>query len=105
MSDINITNLIETKNIRKYVGIIIDEFDDELILLGNTAIKKLIMSGILSSKINSNDSVINNTILAYIKANFRNTQANIADRYKSVFEENKDFMRSTKEYTEVSSDG
>lgn len=100
MQVIEVTKLIEIKKIRKYVGLTIEEFDDDLIMLGNTAIKKLLLTGILESKITKEDSIIINTILAYVKANFRNTPDDVAERYKSLYEENKNFMRSTKEYTE-----
>ena len=105
MQIIDITSLIEIEQLRKCVGLNISEFDDDLKMLGNTAIKKLQLSGILSSKIVKDDSIIINTILAYVKASFRNTPTDVAERYKLLFEENKNFMRSTKEYTEVIEDG
>lgn len=100
MQVIDITNLIKIEQLRKSVGLNISEFDDDLKMLGNTAIKKLQLSGILTSKIVKEDNIIINTILAYVKASFRNTPSDVAERYKELFEENKNFIRSTKEYTE-----
>jgi len=106
MQVVEVTKLIEISKIRKYVGLTVENFDDDLIMLGNTAIKKLLLTGILESKIVKEDSMIVNTILAYIKANFRNTPNDVAERYKNLYEENKNFMRSTIEYTkEVQLDG
>lgn len=106
MQVVKVTELIEISKMRKYVGLTVEDFDDDLIMLGNTAIKKLLLTGILESKIVKEDSMIVNTILAYIKANFRNTPNDVAERYKNLYEENKNFMRSTIEYTkEVQLDG
>lgn len=99
MSDNNTKGIIDEVTLRKSVGLKIDEFDNELKELELTAIKKLKLSGIQSSKITKDDSYIVTTILAYIKGNFRFTEANLALRFQQVFEENKNFMRSTIEYT------
>ena len=95
----DITSIISIVNLRKSVGLTIDEFDDELKGLGNSAIKKLILSGIHSSRIKENDDYIKQTIVAYIRANYRYTEPNIANENKIIFEENKNFMSSTTEYT------
>lgn len=95
----DITSIISIVNLRKSVGLTIDEFDDELKGLGNSAIKKLILSGIHSSRIKGNDDYIKQTIVAYIRANYRYTEPNIANENKIIFEENKNFMSSTTEYT------
>lgn len=95
----DITSIISIVNLRKSVGLTIDEFDDELKGLGNSAIKKLILSGIHSSRIKKNDDYIKQTIVAYIRANYRYTEPNIANENKIIFEENKNFMSSTTEYT------
>ena len=50
------------------------------------------------------DNFIVTTILAYVKANFRFTDKDIALRFQDVFEKNKNFMRSTIEYTSESSE-
>ncbi len=103
MSD-NIKRILDDVTLRKSVGLKISEFDEELKSLELTAIKKLRLSGILDSKIKKDDSYIVTTILAYVKGNFRFTESNLAIRFQQVFEENKNFMRSTAEYTQESSD-
>ncbi len=95
----DIISIISIVNLRKSVGLTIEEFDDELRELGNSAIKKLILSGIHSSRIKGNDDYIKQTIVAYIRANYRYTEPNIANENKIIFEENKNFMSSTTEYT------
>lgn len=102
MSDTN--GILDNTTLRKSVGLKIEEFDNELKDLEITAIKKMKLSGILASKIKKEDSYIVTTILAYVKGNFRFTDANLAIRFQQVFEENKNFMRSTAEYTQESSD-
>ncbi len=96
--------ILDEATLRKSVGLKINEFDEELKGLELSAIKKLRLSGIHSSKIKKDDSYIVTTILAYIKGNFRFTEANLAIRFQQVFEDNKNFMRSTKEYTQESGD-
>jgi hypothetical protein len=96
--------VLDDDTLRKSVGLKIKEFDEELKGLELTAIKKLELSGIHSSKIQKDDSYIVTTILAYVKGNFRFTEANLAIRFQQVFEDNKNFMRSTIEYTQESSD-
>lgn len=96
-------NVIEIARLRKSVGLTIEDFDEELQELELTAIKKLNLAGIKASKITNGDSYITTTILAYVKANFRFTDAETATRFMQVFEENKNYMRSTKEYTEEES--
>lgn len=91
--------IIPIDNLRKSVGLTISEFDDELKELGNSAIKKLILSGIHSSRIKGEDDYIKQTIIAYIRANYRYTDPNIANENKIIFEENKNFMSCTTEYT------
>ena len=95
----DILNIIAIANLRKSVGLTIEEFDDELKELGNSAIKKLILSGIHPSRVQTNDDYIKQTIIAYIRANYRYTEPNIANENKTIFEENKNFMSSTTEYT------
>ena len=95
----DIKRILTKEFVRKSVGLTIEDFDDELEHLELAAIEKLIISGILPSKIVNEDKYIETTILAYIKANFRFTEANLATRYQEVFESNKNFMRSTTEYT------
>ena len=97
-------NFLEIDKLRKSVGLKIEQFDEELQTLEATAIKKLKLSGIHSSKIKKEDSYIVSTILAYVKGNFRFTDMNTAIRFQEIFEENKNFMRSTKEYTQESSE-
>mgnify|MGYP001139679351 CR=1 FL=1 len=87
--------ILEISKIRKSVGLEIEEFDEELRQLEQAAIKKL-----LPSKITLEDNLICSTILAYIKSQFRFSDKDIAMRFQEVFEENKNFMCSTKEYTE-----
>ena len=99
-----IQNIIAKEKLRKSVGLTIQDFDDELEELESAGIKKLILSGILPSKIKEEDKLIATTILTYVKANFRFTEANLAERYQQVFEENKNFMRSTSEYTTETND-
>ncbi len=93
-------NILDVVKLRKSVGLKIEEFDEELKDLESTAIKKMILSGINSSKIVKEDKFVVTTVLAYVKANFRFTDESIAVRYQQVFEENKNYMRSTKEYTQ-----
>ena len=95
----DIIEIINLENLRKSVGLTIDEFDDELKGLGNSAIKKLILSGVHSSRIRKKDDYIKQTIIAYIRANYRYTDPNIANENKIIFEENKNFMSCTTEYT------
>ena len=92
--------ILEISKIRKSVGLEIEEFDEELRQLEQAAIKKLELSGILPSKITLEDNLICSTILADIKSQFRFSDKDIAMRFQEVFEENKNFMCSTKEYTE-----
>ena len=90
-----VQNIISKDELRKSVGLTIQDFDDELEELELAGISKLVLSGILPSKIKVEDKLITTTILTYVKANFRFTEANLATRYQQVFEENKNFMRST----------
>lgn len=92
-------NILKIKELRNSVGLTIEDFDEELQATEAAAIKKLKLSGILASKITKDDKLITTTILSYVKANFRFTEASLAERYQQVFEENKNFMRSTAEYT------
>lgn len=94
-----VQSIISKDELRKSVGLTIQDFDDELEQLELAGISKLVLSGILPSKIKIEDKLITTTILTYVKANFRFTEANLAERYHQVFEENKNFMRSTSEYT------
>ena len=59
----DITSIISIVNLRKSVGLTIDEFDDELKGLGNSAIKKLILSGIHSSRIKKMMITLNKPLL------------------------------------------
>lgn len=95
----DILDIIDITNLRKVVGLTIAEFDDELKQLGNSAIKKLILSGIHFSRIRKSDDYIKQTINAYIRANYRYTDQNIANENRQIFEENKNFMSCTTEYT------
>lgn len=95
----DINTIFKNEELRKIVGLTIDEFDDELIRLGNTAIKKLILSGVNSSRIKAKDSYIEQTISAYIRGNYRYTDIEIAQENRLIFEENKNFMTSLSEYT------
>lgn len=95
----DISDIIQIENLRKSVGLTISEFDDELKELGNSAIKKLILSGIHFSRIKKDDDYIKQTIVAYIRANYRYTDPDIANENKVIFEENKNFMSCTIEYT------
>lgn len=95
----DISDIIKIENLRKSVGLTISEFDDELKELGNSAIKKLILSGIHFSRIKKEDDYIKQTIVAYIRANYRYTDPDIANENKVIFEENKNFMSCTIEYT------
>lgn len=104
MSDIE--KLITIEELRKCVGLTNKEFDEDLKSLGNSAIKKLKISGIVDSKIAKGDCLIVETIKSYIRGSYRYTKPDIAQKFLNVFEENKNFMRSTKEYTtEVKKDG
>lgn len=100
----SIEEFLNIEKLRKSVGLKIENFDDELKTLEATAIKKMQLSGIHPSKIKKEDSYIVSTILAYVKGNFRFTDSNIAIRFQEIFEENKNFMRSTAEYTQESSE-
>lgn len=95
----DINTIFKNEQLRKIVGLTIDEFDDELKRLGNAAIKKLILSGVNSSKIKQGDSYLEQTITAYIRANYRYTESKIAQENRQIFEENKNFMSSLSEYT------
>jgi len=95
----DILEIIDIENLRKTVGLTIEEFDDELKQLGNSAIKKLILSGIHFSRIRESDDYIKQTIIAYVRANYRYTDQNIANENRQIFEENKNFMSCTTEYT------
>ena len=100
----DINTIFKDDELRKIVGLTIDEFDDELKRLGNAAIKKLILSGVSSSKIKAKDSYIEQTISAYIRGNYRYTDKDIAQENRLIFEENKNFMSSLSEYTTDSAD-
>ena len=100
----DINTIFNNEKLRKIVGLTIDEFDDELKRLGNAAIKKLILSGVNSSRIVANDSYIEQTISAYIRGNYRYTDKDIAQENRLIFEENKNFMSSLSEYTTPSED-
>ena len=95
----DIYGIIDLNDLRKCVGLTISEFDDELKILGDSAIKKMILSGIHVSRIRKEDSYVKQTIMAYIRANYRYTDPKIANENKIIFEENKNFMRNTTEYT------
>lgn len=95
----DILDIIDITNLRKIVGLTIAEFDAELKQLGNSAIKKLTLSGIHFSRIRKSDDYIKQTISAYIRANYRYTEPNIANENRQIFEENKNFMSCTTEYT------
>lgn len=95
----DILEILDITNLRKSVGLTIEEFDDELKGLGNSAIKKMILSGIHFSRLRKDDDYIKQTIIAYVRANYRYTDLAIADENRQIFEENKNFMRSTTEYT------
>lgn len=95
----DILKIMDIINLRKTVGLTIEEFDDELKQLGNSAIQKMILSGIHFSRIRKDDDYIKQTIIAYIRANYRYTDSDIAEENRQIFEENKNFMRSTTEYT------
>lgn len=92
-------NILTKEELRNSVGLTIEDFDAELQDIEMAAIQKLKLSGILASKITKEDKLITTTIISYVKANFRFTEESIATRYQQVFEENKNFMRSTAEYT------
>lgn len=92
--------MLDIEYLRKTVGVTIADFDSDLNELEAAAITKLKLSGICESKIIKTDNLIVQTIRAYVKAGYRNTDKEIAERYKYIFEENKNFMRSTREYTE-----
>ncbi len=102
--DANQGNILTAEKLRRSVGLTIDSFDEELKDLELSAIKQMQLSGIVPSKIIAQDKYIVNTILAYVKGNFRFTDANTAIRFQQVFEANKNYMRSTTEYTQESSD-
>lgn len=99
-----IKNILDINRIRKSVGLEIKDFDEELQELELAAINKLVLSGIKPSKISKEDTLITTTILAYIKSQFRFSDKDVALRFQDVFEENKNFMRSTSEYTLESSE-
>lgn len=96
MSNSNVLNIQELRNA---VGLTISDFDTELKQLESSAIKQLELCGISPSKIIKDDNFIVTTIISYVKANFRFTEKDIALRFQDVFEKNKNFMRSTAEYT------
>ena len=100
----DINTIFKNEELRKIVGLTIDEFDDELIRLGNAAIKKLILSVVNSSRIVAKDSYIEQTISAYIRGNYRYTDKDIAQENRLIFEENKNFMSSLSAYTTASED-
>lgn len=97
-------NILEVTELRNSVGITINEFDSELKQLEASAIKQLKLCGISHKKIKKEDSFIVTTILSYVKANFRFTDKEIALRFQDIFEKNKNYMRSTIEYTTESSE-
>ena len=92
--------VVTIEELRKCVGLTIDEFDEDLKSLRDSAVKKLKLSGIVDSKIKKEDSLIAETIKAYVRGNYRYTKQDIDTKFLAVFEENKNFMRSTKEYTQ-----
>lgn len=98
----DINTIFKNEELRKIVGLTIGEFDDELSRLGNAAIKKLILSGVNSSRIIAKDSYIEQTISAYIRGNYRYTDKDIAQENRLIFEENKNFMSLLSEYTTAS---
>lgn len=103
MSEENkVDEVVTIEELRKCVGLTINEFDEDLKSLRDAAIKKLKLSGIVISKIKKEDSLIIETIKAYVRGNYRYTKQDIAEKFLAVFEENKNFMRSTKEYTQES---
>lgn len=101
MSEENkVDEVVTIEELRKCVGLTISEFDEDLKSLRNAAIKKIKLSGIVASKIKKEDSLIVETIKAYVRGNYRYTKQDIATKFLAVFEENKNFMRSTQEYTQ-----
>lgn len=103
MSEENkVDEVVTIEELRKCVGLTISEFDEDLKSLRGAAIKKLELSGIVISKIKKEDSLIVETIKAYVRGNYRYTKQDIAEKFLAVFEENKNFMSSTKEYTQES---
>lgn len=99
----DISEIMTNEELRKTVGLTIEDFDEELKILGNTAIKKLVLSaGVSKDKIVKEDSYIKQTIMAYIRGNFRYTDPNIAEENRSIFEENKNFMSLLNDYTSES---
>lgn len=98
------SNILEIQELRDAVGLTISDFDNELQQLEGTAIQQMKLCGISPSKIKKDDNFIVTTILAYVKANFRFTDKDIALRFQDVFEKNKNFMRCTLEYTSESSE-
>lgn len=101
MSNSNILNIQE---LRDAVGLTISDFDAELKQLESSAIKQLELCGTSPSKIIKDDNFIVTTIISYVKANFRFTDKDVALRFQDVFEKNKNFMRSTAEYTSKGSE-
>ena len=95
----DISEIMINEELRKIVGLTIEDFDEELKMLGNAAIKKLVLSGVVEEKIKKEDSYIKQTIMAYIRGNFRYTDAAIAEENRQIFEENKNFMSLLAEYT------
>lgn len=95
----DISEIMTNEELRKIVGLTIEDFDEELKMLGNAAIKKLVLSGVLQEKIKKEDSYIKQTITTYIRGNFRYTDADIAEENRLIFEENKNFMSLMNEYT------
>lgn len=99
------SNILNIQDLRDAVGLTITDFDNELKQLEASAIKQLELCGISTSKIIKDDNFIVTTIISYVKANFRFTDKDIALRFQDVFEKNKNFMRSTTEYTTKGSAG
>lgn len=97
-------NILAKEELRKSVGMSTGEFDEELQELEATAIQKMKLSGINSSKIVKEDKLIVTTIKAYVKANFRFADINLSTKFQEIFEDNKNYMRSTSEYTKESSE-
>ena len=95
----DISEIMTNEELRKIVGMTIEDFDDELKTIGNAAIKKLVLSGIKEEKFSKEDSYIKQTIMAYIRGNFRYTDPAIAEENRNIFEENKNFMSLMSEYT------
>ncbi|MCI8396836.1 MAG: hypothetical protein HFJ52_04090 [Clostridia bacterium] len=97
-------NILTKEALRKSVGMSTSEFDEELQELEAAAIQKMELSGINPEKIVKDDNLVVTTIKAYVKANFRFADINLSAKFQEIFEENKNYMRSTSEYTKESSD-